>query len=81
MERADLDTILERLEKTDEDVKSIGETWAIAQVVIDNVPEHVRGRFKFYDIELKDGRTFFMRMRATTKVFEDIPGIGDDLMT
>lgn len=80
MERKDLDKILKKLDITENEIYSFAETWAEEEVMLDGEPFKVKGKFKYYEVTLKDETKFSLKMNHLTKDLRSIEDIGYDLM-
>ena len=80
MEKEVLNNILAKIGAEEDDIQSIGETWAMDEVTINNIKTVVRGKYKYYDLTLKDGRKFFFRRDPYITIIEQIEKLVNDLM-
>ncbi|MHC4647891.1 MAG: hypothetical protein ACYTBJ_20705 [Planctomycetota bacterium] len=80
MERKDFDKILKKIDISEDVIYSFAETWAEEGVMIDGEEFKVKGKFKYYEVTLKDGSKFFLKMNHLTKDLRSIEDIGYNLM-
>ncbi len=80
MEREIIERICQKLNIDEMDIISIGETWSIKKVVINDQASMVRDAIKRYDLKLKDGREFYLKLHHLSKVLKEKTESGYDLM-
>jgi hypothetical protein len=76
MKKDTLDKILKKIDVKEEDVLSIGETWPEEDLSPVGFDEKIKGKFKYYDITLKNGDVFYLKRDHLLDIIVSIDDVG-----
>ena len=80
MEAQTLKEILTKIDARESDIFSIGETWLDEDLSEFGIKDRVKSKYQFYDIQLKNGRRFYLKRDYLSGTLKSIEDIGFNLM-